>query len=351
MKVFSVFAVVILTMAWCLVASFLWGAPSLGRLIVWTIIGWLVASAVVLAARRVSHTVWIYVGLFILAVLFLPDAMTIEISARLPQPFKDPMTFMYLLTLPVALVVAALLLYSGLSLHRKWQNAGLEEDRVSQAQRKHTERASVVTLVLSALVLAKTFYNFYWFMVWDTTGDSVGNGWLLLPALVVLSSSALLFSLLPGKAKLAGFSYLLLIPVLIVISARAQSVDFRQLTEARAERATQAIEAYYAREGRYPQDLRQLIPWYALSLPGPVIMYGQGWCYQGGQDYYRLGYLDREHWSSPIIFGRVYSTKGHSPLKVDVCQPAIDTYRAQHPDWDRLLHDYGIPTPTPDIGE
>jgi hypothetical protein len=147
------------------------------------------------------------------------------------------------------------------------------------------------------------------------------------------------------------FLYLLLIPALIVVATRAQSVNFRQLTEARAERARQAIEAYYAREGRYPETIQQLIPWYAISLPKPVIIYGQGWCYQGGEDYYRLGYLDSEHWSSPIRFGRVYSAKGHSPLKVDVCQLAIDTYRAQHPDWDRILQDYGKPTPTPDIGE
>jgi len=306
----------------------------------------------VLVAKKASHTTWIiYAGLIILVVLSLPDAMTLEISAHLPHPLEDPMTLTVLLTIPVALVVAALLLYSGLTLHKESQNVGMEEDGVSQAQRKHTGRASVVALVLSALVLAKVLHNFYWFMVWDTTGDSLGNGWLVFPRLTVLFSSVVLFSLLRGEATLAGFSYLLLIPILVVIATRAQSVDFRQLTEVRAERVRQVIEAYYAREGRYPQNLQQLIPWYAISLPGPVIIYGQGWCYQGDIDYYRLGYLNREHWSSPILFGRVYSAKGHSPLKVDVCQPAIDTYRAQHPDWDRVLQDYGKPTPTPDIGE
>lgn len=348
-KVSYLFALVILTIAWWLVVSLLWGFPSPGGLIVLTIIGWLVASIVVLVARRVSNTVWIYVGFIILAALFLPDSIIIEISARLSQPFEEAFTI--LLTLPVALVVAALLLYSGLNLNKKWQNADMVQDSDSQAQRKHTGRAAVVVLVLSALILAKVLHNFYWFMVWDTTGDSLGDLWLPLPVLVVLFSSALLLSLLPGRTKLASFLYLLLIPVLIAISARAQSVDFRQLTEERAGRVSQAIESYYAREGRYPQDLRQLTPFYILSLPGPVIIYGQDWCYQGGKDYYRLGYLDREHWSSPILFGRVYSAKGNSPLKVDICQPAIDTYRAQHPDWDRVLQDYGRPTPTPDIGE
>ena len=79
-------------------------------------------------------------------------------------------------------------------------------------------------------------------------------------------------------------------------------------------------------------------------------MYGQNWCYQGGGDYYRLGYLDREHWSSPILFGHVYSAQGRSGLKEDICQQAIDAFRTQNPDWDSVLQDYGKPTPTPDLG-
>jgi hypothetical protein len=144
----------------------------------------------------------------------------------------------------------------------------------------------------------------------------------------------------------------LLLPTLIIaVSTNAKGVDYRRLTQERAGQVSQAIDAYYAREGSYPQGLQQLTPFYILSLPGPVIMFGQGWCYQEGKDYFRLGYLDRDHWSSPILFGRVYSAKGHSPVKVDVCQSVIDAYRAQHPDWEQGLREYGRPTPTPDIRE
>ena len=76
---------------------------------------------------------------------------------------------------------------------------------------------------------------------------------------------------------------------MFAVSARAQRVDFRQLKGERTGWTSQAIETYYARKGSYPQDLRQLTPWYVLSLPGPVIIYGQDWCYDGGDDYYRLG--------------------------------------------------------------
>ena len=107
----------------------------------------------------------------------------------------------------------------------------------------------MVVLVLSALLLAKAIHNFYGFMVWDTTNDPLGNLWLPFPVLAVLFSSAFLFSLLPGRRKLAGFLYLLLIPALIAVSTRAQGVDFHQLTEARAGMCNEEIAAL---EKRYP---------------------------------------------------------------------------------------------------
>jgi hypothetical protein len=135
-----------------------------------------------------------------------------------------------------------------------------------------------------------------------------------------------------GRTKLAGLLYSLLIPALMIAaSAGAQRVDFRQLTEERAGRASQAIEAYYAREGRYPQDLRQLTPWYVLSLPGPVIIYGQDWCYDGGDDYYRLGYVYREHWSDPRLTGRIYRTIGEAPDLHGMCEEEIIALQRRYP--------------------
>jgi hypothetical protein len=142
----------------------------------------------------------------------------------------------------------------------------------------------------------------------------------------------------PGRTKLAGFFYLLLIPALVVISARAQRVDFRRLTEQRAERVAQAIEAYHARTGRYPQDLRQLTPWYVLSLPGPLIIYGQAWCYDAGQDYYRLGYVYRKHWSDPRLTGRIYQTNGQVPDLHPMCEEQVIALQKRYPDY---LYEYG----------
>jgi hypothetical protein len=295
----------------------------------------LFVSALALAARRVSHSVWTYAGIFILPVLSLPASVLVKIfPTSLGPPFEGPMAIMLLLILSIALGIAALLLCSGLNLYQEWQNAGAVEDGGSQAQRKQAGRAAAVVLVLSALLLVKALHNFYWFMVWDTTYDSLEYLWLpIIPIPAVLFSSVALSIALPGRTKLAGFLYSLLIPALMIaVSARAQRVDFRQLTEERAERISQAIETYYAREGHYPQDLRQLTPWYVLSLPGPVIIYGQDWCYEGGDDYYRLGYVYREHWSSPYLTGRIYKTKGKAPDLPRMCEEEVVALQKRYPD-------------------
>jgi hypothetical protein len=139
---------------------------------------------------------------------------------------------------------------------------------------------------------------------------------------------------LQGRAKAVGILYLVLTSTLMIaVSANAQRVDFRQLTEERAGRVSQAIESFYANEGHYPQDLRQLIPWHTLTIPGPVIIYGQDWCYDGGEDYYRLGYVYREHWSDPRLIGQIYTSKGDMPDLGRMCEEQIVAMQERYPDY------------------
>jgi hypothetical protein len=72
MKVFYLFALIILAIASWLSASLLWGSQGPERLIVWAIVAWLFVSALAWAARKMSAKVWIYAGLLNLAGLFLP---------------------------------------------------------------------------------------------------------------------------------------------------------------------------------------------------------------------------------------------------------------------------------------
>ena len=152
-----------------------------------------------------------------------------------------------------------------------------------------------------------------------------------IPVMAVIFSSFLLFFVLLYRTKPAGFLYLLLIPALIAISARAQQVDFRQLTEERAKHVSQLIENHHDRVGRYPENLRELTPWYAFPLPGPVIIYGEDWCYDGSVDYFRLGYIYREHWSSPNLIGQIYKSKGEIPDLHPMCEEEAAALMKRYP--------------------
>ena len=177
--------------------------------------------------------------------------------------------------------------------------------------------------MLGVLILGKTLINLYWLMVWDSTDDSLGFIWLIVPSTAALLIGVVFFVLLPGWRKLAGLGVWLIIPLMLVVMVAAQQVDYRVLTRARAERVAQAIEFYHTREGRYPQSLRQLVPGQALILPRPVVLYGQDWCYVSGAEYYRLAYVERQHWSAPILIVRVFKTGGELPAIPAACDAEV----------------------------
>jgi hypothetical protein len=48
---------------------------------------------------------------------------------------------------------------------------------------------------------------------------------------------------------------------------------------------------FFEDNGHYPANLGELTPAYLLYLSPPVVVEGGGWCYQGGEEGYRLGYV------------------------------------------------------------
>jgi hypothetical protein len=79
--------------------------------------------------------------------------------------------------------------------------------------------------------------------------------------------------------------------------------------------------------------LSQLTPWYVVSLPKPMTIYGQDWCYESGGGYYRLGYLDREHWSDPRLIGRVYRSVAETADAQPICTDEFTAIQTRHPDY------------------
>lgn len=313
-----------------LITSLFFGAGIADRLVLLMFAYGLSVVLMALAARKVSARGWLVAGLLILAGLFVPTYVLTDNLGN-PASLSETIYQVTVFLLPsIALIMAAVLLYSGFSL---LQEAGYPvADAESPTTSKNQGKIAFACFVLSGVLLLKTLHNLFWLTVWDNTTDSLGYIWIALPVLMAFFSGVLLFINLRRQAVWAGLGYLLLVPgLLIVVSTRAQQVDYRQLTEIHAEQISRRVEAYYARQGYYPQELQQVKPWYAGSLPQPFIMYGQDWCYLAGGDYYQLGYVYREHWSSPELIRRAYKTAGKPPETEVICAEEIKALIQREP--------------------
>ncbi len=326
---------IILIIIFWLVVVFFWGSASFSPTVNWAIAFLLFASTIALVYAGIKYKVGILVGLLVLAGLFMPiSSLTAHPNYTQVNSFANVLGTLYFFMPSLALFTAALLLRAAVSHFRNWREGRKAGDIGPQPPPQRSGRTAAIFLALSIILLIKTLDSLYWLTVWDSANDSIGFFLLVVPVIAVLFSGLVLLITLPDKSKFAGGLYAALtLALLFAVFTLAQRVDFRQLTEARAGQVSQAIESYHAREGRYPQDLRQLVPWTALSIPGPVIIYGQEWCYQGGADYYRLGAITRDAWFSPILTGRIYAAKGQAPDVSHLCDGEMADLRQSYLDY------------------
>ena len=274
---------------------------------------------------RAGLTPKIAAGLFMFGVLIVPSLLLGGIvPAGASTPFGTPLGFTVVSALAVALVLSGLLLYAGTSDRQAIPTAGPST---------HQDLMSRPALITAALLLGVTFHTLYWLMIWDSSYDPIGVIWLIPLVLIALLLGIALVIVPARRSKIAGVLFAFLLPAcLIAITATAHNVGFRALTEARAERVSRALETYHDRHGRYPENLRQLLPRNLLFLPTPTVLFGQSWCYDSGDDFYRLGFVDRSHWSDPRLIGRVFATGGQAPDQPSLCAPEIRSLTDRYPD-------------------
>ena len=279
---------------------------------------WIFAWVLPTVLKRVDTKVWIVTGLIILLGLIFPTSSLMSSSYQF-GPFSTGTSAIIFLLPSIALVNAAFLLYAGF----KRISSGMANDKTA-----------VFSFALGTLLIIKVLHNIYDLTLWDNTYDPLDYLWLIVPIFIVVLSGLTLSVALSGRMKSMGLLFSVIVTaMLIAASAFAQNVDFRQETAKRAERTVSTIESYYAREGGYPESLSQLSPRYILSIPKPMIIYGQDWCYEGGDDYYRLGYIDRKHWSDPNLIARVYKSVGESADTQSLCMEEFNSIRKQIPDF------------------
>lgn len=292
--------------------------------------GFALASALALMAiyrmgACAGLNVKIAAGLFMLGVLVIPSLLLSGmVPAGATTPFGTPLGFTIVFALAAALILSGLLLHAGM------RDGQAIPAGSAPAHQGHMSRLALIT---AALLLGVTFHTLYWLMIWDSSYDPVGLLWLIPLVLIALLIGIALVALPARRTKIAGVLFAVLVPAcLIAITATAHNVGFRALTEARAKRVSQALETYHDRHGRYPETLQQLLPRNLLFLPTPTVLYGQSWCYESGGDNYRLGYIDRSHWSDPRLVGRVSATNGRAPEEPSLCATEISSLINRYPD-------------------
>ena len=101
------------------------------------------------------------------------------------------------------------------------------------------------------------------------------------------------------KRSPAAIAYMILIPLaFLVFYFAAWLFDPHALTEKRADQIQGAIEEYSLMANVYPDELGGISPNYLFFIPPPLTARGTDWCYQGGKDFYRLGYVTYQHSTS-----------------------------------------------------
>ncbi len=138
---------------------------------------------------------------------------------------------------------------------------------------------------------------------------------------------------LQGRRSRLGLAYALLVPAVISLAYPAGwLVNPQAVTTARAERIDQAIGRFHQDTGAYPASLEELTPGYLSFVGAPLTGHGQVWCYQGGPDYYRLGYAFYQRYygstfPEPFYEIRVHNMAGQPPPGPWMCDAELEFIR------------------------
>ncbi len=152
--------------------------------------------------------------------------------------------------------------------------------------------------------------------------------------IVAIAAAMLLAWALTGWRRLAALGYVL---VLALTISSAYNLGWRLTptfsTEARAAKIERAIHRYRERQGHYPSRLAKLVPFYLWRIPQPMIFRDQTWCYEGGDGYYRLGYVHQPGFGWPLesLSIRIQAAVGEPPEPSWPCDEALEKVKSQSP--------------------
>lgn len=185
---------------------------------------------------------------------------------------------------------------------------------------------------LIAILLAGIIYQVYWDGIWSSAHARAFEDHLpFVHFLISLLAGVLLLFTLRGWRRIAGPGFILVVTTLAVLALTwGWKVSAFELTEHRAAQVDQAVKRYFQEHNSYPADLAALIPRYLLVQLPPVVVRQGGWCYQGGQDYYRLGYISGKFTYSRADFVvKVHAQAGNLPEGGWFCDELVSKFKAK----------------------
>lgn len=194
-----------------------------------------------------------------------------------------------------------------------------------------------VSIALAAALVAAVGGLVAYQIVWDSAIDGLSAlatvTMAVLPA--ALAAGMLMAWDLPGWRRLGALVFAGLAPLALhqLVSGGLLTARPLQLTADRAAAVAQAVQRFQAERGRYPSTLAELPPWYRTRLYEPVILQDETWCYAGGADYFRLGYVHRPAFGVPAeyISVKVAASAGAPPAAGWVCDERLALQQASAP--------------------
>ena len=237
----------------------------------------------------------------------------------------------------IAVGLAAILVFNGI---RRLPN--LLETQLGSAPLRLTS----LRLGLAIFLMGAMAYRIFWETIWDQTSDGLGGVYYgEVTAALGIAAGMLLTLALRERKRIAGWLFIVTVPTLAIAAfSLGIAASYHSITQGRAARIQHALEKYASRTGHYPEQLSELVPRDLLQIPGPVILRTETWCYQGGQDFYRLGAIYREFFSAPISI-HVYASTGSPPGPEWECQEQYSVLKDLYN--SSMEETFIIPTPTP----
>ncbi len=191
---------------------------------------------------------------------------------------------------------------------------------LTPVKRPGSRLSGALRLALAFMILGALAYTIFWSSVWDQTSDGMGGlFYMMLAALVGVGAGAVMGINAKSWFRLSGFVFALTVPALMVWAFNyGWEVPFAGITDDSAVRIQTAIEDFYSRAGRYPSTLNELTPRDLLYVPQPVMFRGEGWCYQGGAEYYRFGTFYHEYFERACLPENLFPSRQPARDRVGV---------------------------------